>query len=343
MADCNQLRALIEASRRSAYDIAVIQESPPTLLPSLKQSLFRKLLKIIELTIFHIEIGHKIRAHRNSDAIVVHGFSTEFLIFTYISSLFWTKKVYFLTHHNIQQAFQNLFIKAIFKLYHSLGYCFIVNETTSILKGLGYNEPEIGRHVPLLHPVARVSASNLLSDEANQLKIGLIGKIRRGKQFSKTLPLLLELQKKLNFLLVIGTDDLSAFADMSPDGVRLINTSTKSDYFSVLASCDVIVLNYEKSNYFNRCSGVAADAIGVGTCVVCPDFPLMSNQINYPARVGVSYSNELELELALKEAMVLASTSKSESFESHYEERSIEKIADAFVQEIQSRIECHQS
>lgn len=125
MSDCNQLEIFNEAAKLSTYDIFVITGNEPKLFPYFKDLRLRKILKILELIICHIELGQKILKNKKKDAIIIHGFSTEFLIFTYLFSLFWTKNVYCLTHHNIQQAFQNQIIRLMFKMYHSLHYKFI--------------------------------------------------------------------------------------------------------------------------------------------------------------------------------------------------------------------------
>jgi hypothetical protein len=123
----------------------------------------------------------------------------------------------------------------------------------------------------------------------------------------ETLQLLLKIQKSIDFILIIGTDDLSPFTELEIDNnrIKLVNTSKKDDYHTTLTECDIIILNYEKSKYFYRCSGVAADAIGTKTFVLCPNFPLMNNQINYPTQVGISYENESDLETAIQQSLEL--------------------------------------
>jgi hypothetical protein len=352
MNNCNQFTIFNRVSELSTYDIFVVTGNEPKLFPQVKVSLFRKMLKVLELIVCHIELGRKILSNRDKEAIIAHGFSTEFLIFTYISSFFWAKNVYILTHHNIQQAFHNSAIRLVFEMYHNLGYRFIVNESSSALKNIGFSDQAISQHLSLLHPVVEVDLTRMSTNdpaieqlsnrEISRKKIGLVGKVRQGKQFSKTLDLLLKLQKSLDFLLVIGTDDFSSFSQINLDGAKLVNTSSEDNYFAVLASCDTIVLNYEKSKYFYRCSGVAADAIGTRTYVVCPNFPLMSHQLNYPAQVGILYENESDLETAIKKALELPPALENPAFESHHVERSIENISLAFANDIKLRIESSQ-
>jgi glycosyltransferase involved in cell wall biosynthesis len=348
MSDCNQLTIFNKVAEISPHDIFVITGNEPKLFPNLENLPLRKILKVIELAVCHANLGKAILNNKNRDAIIIHGFSTAFLTFTYFFSLFWAKNIFCLTHHNIQQAFQSPLMRLMLKMYHVLGYRFIVNETPSVLKNIGFSNQEIDQHLSLLHPVFRVASSSIFtsdkeigqigSNEIKKRKIGLVGKVRREKQFDKTLNLLLELQEKLDFLLIIGTDDLSPVDNMKLDGVKLLDTSTKDNYLSVLALCDVVVLNYEESNYYYRCSGVAADAIGVGSYVVCPSFPFMSHQLNYPNQVGILYNNESDLEMAIQQALELVPTSENTAFESHYATRSIENLALILTKDIESRI-----
>ena len=349
MSDCNQFTIFNKTAALSKYDVYVLTGNEPNLFPNFKQPLARKIIKILQLIICHIELGRKILKNKHRDAIIVHGFSTEFLMFTYIWSLFWTKNIYILTHHNIQQAFHSSIISTIFKIYHALGYKFIVNETSSILQNIGFSDRESDRHLSLLHPVVGIDTSVYLDNNkeiakltslgGGRKKIGIVGKIRQGKQFSKTLDLLLKLQDKLDFLLIIGTDDLSTAVDLKSERLELVDTASRENYFSVLAACDIVVLNYEESKYLYRCSGVAADAIGTRTYVVCPNFPLMSHQLNYPAQVGVLYNNESDLETAIRHTLQLVPADRNTAFESHYVERSIENLALVLDREIAARIE----
>jgi hypothetical protein len=323
------------------YDVRIITGNELRFFPGNDNFVIRKILKVFALVASHIGLGRKILESKDADALILYGFSTEFLFLTFLSSL-WTKNVYLLIHHNIQQARQNSFMKFMLKIYHHLKYKFIVNETSSVLQDLGYKEAEIYQHLSLPHPVIKVndtSDSNLFNnDESKKKKVGIVGKIRKGKKFSDSLSLLMKISKELNIVLVIGTDDFSYFNDTILQDVKLIDTSNNDSYLTALSSCDVAVLNYEESKYFYRCSGVAADAISVQTYVVCPDFPLMSSQVNYPTQVGVLYKNEVELESALHQALELTVNSDRAVFESHYAERSPAKFASILDQAIKARV-----
>lgn len=326
---------LIESAKISKNDICIIIGDEPKLFTS-SNPVIRKFVKAIALMISHVNLGIKINKHKDKDAIIVYAFSTEFLLLSFLVSLR-TKNVYLVNSHNIQQAYESPIMNWLLKLYHRLGYKFFVLETSAILMDLGYQEKDLARHVSLPHSV--MSSENIDNNVELQIskkkKIGIIGESRQGKKFSRTLDLMLTISRKLDVVLAIGTNDFSCFDGMDLEGVELIDTSTNDAYMSALSACDAIVLNYEKSKYFYRCSGVAADAISVKTYVVCPDFPLMSSQVNYPAQVGVVYQDEQDLEIALRQALELTSNSDQSGFESHYRERSIIKAASIIDRAIQ--------
>ena len=331
---------LIESAKLSKHDICIITGNAPSIFPKINNVLLQKVFKIITLIINHIDLGRKINQSKDKDAVIIYAFSTEFLFFSFLVS-FWTKNVYLVNNHNIQQAYQSSVMNLILKIYHYLKYKFIVLETSAILIDLGYQKQEVEQHISLPHSVVNsinsANKSELFDDrEMSKKKVGIIGESRKGKNFSNTLDLMLKISKNLDILLIIGTDDFSCFDDMDLQGIKLINTSTNDAYMAALTACDVVVLNYEKSKYFYRCSGVAADAIAVQTYVVCPDFPFMSSQVNYPAKVGVVYEDETDLELALQQALALTLDPDKSAFESHYMQRSLAKTAAILDQAIQA-------
>jgi hypothetical protein len=63
----------------------------------------------------------------------------------------------------------------------------------------------------------------------------------------------------------------------------------------------------------------------------------MSSQIKHPTPVGVLYDQESDLEMVLKQALELAPSEDNTAFDSHYTERSIEKMVSVLDQAIQTR------
>ena len=337
MSDCNHLRVFNEFAKTTDLNIAVLTGTILEIFPHVRNSSLRKIFKGLSLLICHINIGKEINKSRDKDVIIVHGFSTEFLWCTYLYSLFRTRSVFFLTHHNIQQAYNNKILKILFKVYCFLGYRFILNETCSVLEEFEFNCSEINRHISMLHPVLEYNNSVFSThhDDNSIKKVGIIGKFGKGKKILENLNRLLALQDSMNFSLIIGTDNLNYFGDIDLGKAKLISTSRREDYLSALALCDVVVLGYERSQYFFRCSGVAADAISCKTYVVCPDFPLLNSQTNHPSKVGVLYDSDSSLEYMLQEALQLVSSDNNSAFEKHHYERSIKNVTDKLAQDIE--------
>lgn len=334
----NLFISINEAIHSLPYDVIFLADGVYDLTKYSSNKQIKKLLNALALVIHFAKVGIIIFQKRNLKAIVLYGFSTEFLWITYLCSIFNSRNVYLIVHHNIQQASQHKLMRWLMKLYYKLGYNFIVHETLLPLKDIGFCDKELSRYCALLHPINPVisqpnqnSSIDMLLSSDDRIKIGVVGNIRKGKSFHQTVKILSALKEELNFSLIIGTNDVSQF---SYEDAIIIDTSTYDNYILTLLLCDIIVLNYEESEYFFRCSGVAADAIGAKCYIVCSDFPLMSYQISYPKQIGTTYKDTLDIKIALKATIALGKPSENKLFEDHYIERSTEKIAsvlDAFI------------
>lgn len=343
---CSQLKVLYKIAEISRYNISVFTGDERKFQEALKHFLIpKKILKILTLALCHVDLGFKIFKVRNNDAILIHGFSTEFLFLTIIASGFLKNKVYFLTHHNIQQAYQNHLIRILFKAYADFGCRFIVNEDAGVLKHLGFTEIMVQRHATMLHPILdRLSELSHITElitngkkKTEKVLIGVIGRIRSGKKIQEIIEPLLSLKNKYNYDVLVGTDDLSSFKGFDSAAIRLVNTSTRPEYIKALSLCDIIILNYDKEKYFYRCSAVAADAVGLKTYVVCPDYPFLRNQLGFPAQVGTVFDHE-NMEQAIQQALNLVKNSQELEFGEHYSIRSVETISQTLAQEIESNI-----
>jgi glycosyltransferase involved in cell wall biosynthesis len=73
------------------------------------------------------------------------------------------------------------------------------------------------------------------------------------------------------------------------------------DYWSTLAGFDVAVFYYERESYEYRTSGIVADAIACGTPVICPNYPVMARQVNWPEPMGKVYETLAELPALIAE------------------------------------------
>jgi hypothetical protein len=317
--------SLCETARLSQYDVSVVIVPEPQFAKRRRAGWQRHCLKVLSLGLKHMRVGTQITIGKGQDAVIVPDFSTEFLWLTYLFSGFRTRNVYVLVHHNVQQALHHPLIRGMLKIYSNLGYKFILNETLSPLKDLGYHTPENLGHAVLLHPVQAEAIA--IAPPSAIPKVGIVGSVRKGKRFAETLALLQQLQTRLDFTLVLGIDAPEQFQHLASDRLCVMDTGSHAQYLAAIAHCDVIVLNYDESQYRYRCSGVAADAIGCRTYVVAPDYPMIRHQLIHPVPVGVLYEDESALETALTQAIALPPTATNPAFEQHYADRSAVGLA----------------
>jgi hypothetical protein len=317
--------SLCETARLSQHDVRVVIVPEPQLAKRRLAGWQRHCLKVLSLGLKHMRVGTQIAIGKAQDAVILPDFSTEFLWLTYLFSGFQTRNVYVLVHHNVQQALHNPLIRGMLKVYSGLGYKFILNETLAPLRDLGYHKPEERGHAVLLHPV---QAESIAATQPEAIpKVGIVGSVRKGKRFAETLALLQQLQTQLDFTLVLGIDAPEQFQHLANDRLCVMDTASHAQYLAVIAHCDVIILNYDESQYRYRCSGVAADAIGCRTYVVAPDYPMIRHQVMSPSPVGVLYQDESALESALTQALALPTTATNPAFDQHYADRSAAGLA----------------
>jgi hypothetical protein len=64
------------------------------------------------------------------------------------------------------------------------------------------------------------------------------------------------------------------------------------------------VTDYEKESYYYRTSGVISDAGSSGCYIIAPDYPVIRNQVKYPAEIGATFQSFADLDKLLNEAIV---------------------------------------
>jgi hypothetical protein len=140
-------------------------------------------------------------------------------------------------------------------------------------------------------------------------------------------------QGRLTAHLILGCPDRQMLAPWHEE-FELIDTGDAAGYAAALDRCDVVILNYRQDRYYYRVSGVAADAIARRAIVVCPDFPLMRNQLTQPLPVGTLFGSLGDLERAIHEALTLGLGTQPDAWSTHEAARgpaAIAAILDRFV------------
>lgn len=141
------------------------------------------------------------------------------------------------------------------------------------------------------------------------IKIGIVGALRSEKGIESTLT---EIEK----LDLTKIDDDVIFEVGVPYEDMLIlrhkfhrftfrDTSNDACYHSFIASCDIIIFNFQKLDYQLRHSGVLVDAISHQCISIVPKLPLLESIVTSPKRIGVIRENAQALEISIAEAISL--------------------------------------
>jgi len=288
-------------------------------------------LKALARIVEHIRMAQYIsQLDHGHDAVLYTMFLNIPAFFTFLFSGFRSKNVYLLAHF-VQQCRENRFYVWLFKFYIFLGYKFFVFEDASLLAREGLTEKEMRSFFSIPHPAQDKTSLIAKVKSTKGKKVGLIGYTHPGKQSKQTLELLIRLQNEMSYDLILGTNDISAFKEIQFDDKTIfINTSSSKDYFAALAVCDVLVINYDKCRSYLRSSGVIADAIGTRTYCICPNYPILRQQLVWPTTVGKVFDTIDDLPRVLQEVLNWEDAKTNSAFDLHYQQRSAQTLARIF-------------
>ena len=251
----------------------------------------------------HLRLVGQLWRHRQADLILVREFLTA-LVFV-VWPLIWPlrRRVYFLVNHNLQEAHRRAFERTILRLLARTGFRFACLETTAGFAELGIAPEPV---LVLPHPLAGLAPAKA-EEGSDEPMVGVIGAMRAEKGSEEILAALARLRAegRLKARLLLGCPEADVRAVWRARGFEVIDTGGDAAYRAALARCDVVVLNYRRDRYLYRASGVAADALARRTAVVCPDFPLMRQQLSVPAKVGAVFDGIGGLEAAVRDALAL--------------------------------------
>jgi glycosyltransferase involved in cell wall biosynthesis len=99
--------------------------------------------------------------------------------------------------------------------------------------------------------------------------------------------------------LVVASHFHKPLHSIAGHGTELWPLTNDEDYWSALVGFDVAVFYYDRGAYEYRTSGIVADAIACGVPVICPNFPVLVRQVNWPAPLGLVYETLSELPVLL--------------------------------------------
>ncbi|HKL20616.1 MAG TPA: hypothetical protein VJ904_02345 [Tichowtungia sp.] len=216
---------------------------------------------------------YKIRQRR----MVVREFSTLPLLLVF--PLLWPlrKKLYFLINHNLQWAARDPLERFGLAILARLGARWALFESRLSLRpqvsdrfGLSSEKTMVLPHPVLQSP----PVEGCPKGGEGASVVGVAGYYRPEKGIDELVGLLKETCPEFEILLGLPNPEAAAHLD-----VETVSTASETDYFNMIARCDVLVFNGEKDSYFYRASGPVADAAACRTAVVAPDFPVLGKQV----------------------------------------------------------------
>jgi len=303
------LQPLLEAAARTRARVAVLRvpmhwRGRPWLSGRLEV-----LLKAAWFLLPHGRLVGQLWRRRDHDLIVVREFLTALLIVVW--PLIWPlrARVHFLINHNLQEAHRRGLERRVLRLLHRTGCRFACFETTAGFAELGI-VPDDARFLVIPHPLAGAPAARPAPAPGTPPVVGVIGAVRAEKGSAALLEALLRLreQGRLAARLLLGCPEAEVLAHWQARGFEALDTARREAYLAALDRSDLVILNYQRERYQYRPSGVAADALARGAAVVCPDFPLMRQQLSVPAAVGAVFAGPDDLPAAVERALALRPT-----------------------------------
>jgi hypothetical protein len=303
------LQPLLEAAARTRAKVAVLRvpmhwHGPPWLSGRLEV--------VLKAALFlgpHFGLVGRLWRRRDHDLIVVREFLTALLIVVW--PLIWPlrARVHFLINHNLQEAHRRGLERRVLRLLHRTGCRFACFETTAGFAELGI-VPTAARFLVIPHPLPGAVVIRPAPAADLPAVVGVIGAVRAEKGSQAMLETLLRLQAegRLPARLLLGCPEAEVLAQWRERGFETIDTARREDYLAALDRSDLVILNYQRERYEYRPSGVAADALARGAVVVCPDFPLMRQQLTTPAAVGAGFTTPDDLASAIAAALALRPT-----------------------------------
>ena len=290
----------------------------------------------------------KILLSNNNQKVLVREFSTFYLFFIFPLVFIARKKFIYIVNHNLQIAQNSFLQKIILRFLYKIGTRFLFFESS---KGMHTIRKIPNNHQEIIIPFfisqgkkTYINDDNKFIKKINQFKfqnnilITIPGRPSFSKGSSKLLKYLIhyiEHNKNSNFRFLIPTslyklinlnNPIKEYFFCPPD-------DTQENYNIMISLSDIALFNYESRYYYYRHSGVILDCLSMKTTVICPNFPLLYNMVNYPVNVGITFEKLNSIEKIL-ENNINTAWLNSINWEKYLEERDVKKVAKQIVSKV---------
>jgi len=237
----------------------------------------------------HLKLAVRLILAPKSVNIFVREFITIPLLIT--TPLWWHRRnrILFLSNHNIQFAYNKLSHRIALTLLVKGGIRIVALELPYYeLIGIRKCSNEIVFPFPItFHPYKRQHR------ERRKLRVGVLTSFRREQRAEELIDHLSEVcsTESRNWELAVASRSQGHLNNVVTKIHVSLPLESDEDYWSAISSFDVIVLSYDRTAYEYRTSGVITDAIACAVPVICPDYPILARQVNWPAKMGLVYRN----------------------------------------------------
>jgi hypothetical protein len=169
----------------------------------------------------------------------------------------------------------------------------------------------------------------------DKIRIGVVGMMRKNKPITNIFHLLRDFSKSnQNCEVIIGTPFWQKPDYLDDFGFAIYDTSLRGDYLKLLRSIDILVTDYSKIGHYYRASGIISDAGSSGCFIICPDYPVIKNQISWPVQIGFSYTCHDEIIPLIKKAIKFIHENGQDNHWMWREKRSIESVAKILLKDV---------
>jgi hypothetical protein len=261
----------------------------------------------------HIAMGLRAFNLKDIDSIFVFELYNQHLFFLLPLLALTGKEVFLSLHGNQQFAMTSqikflglMYLKAYLKLFKNLKI--ITLEIDDDVLPEKFRLPDSSKYI-IPHPIISEAKPKLLPGERlpnnSKIKIGVVGLIREDKPIAKIIEKLQHYiaSSQHNCELIIGTPFWQKPNYLEQIEATFYNTTQEENYLKVLTEIDILVIHYEKDRYYYRTSGVISDAASCGCYIIASDYPVIKHQVNWPIKIGATFSNFDEIGQLLDEAI----------------------------------------
>ena len=310
----------------------------------------RKINRAIQFFYYVIFAFHilKIILINKNQKVLVREFSNFYLFFLFPLVFLARKKLIYIVNHNLQIAQNSLLQRLFLKFLYRIGTRFLFFESSQgmqTIRKIPNKQQEI--IVPFFISKEDKIAFDFdakLTTKINELKlknnilIAVPGRPSISKGSSKLLEYLVEFLKQnpnsnFRFLLSRSLYELIKKNNSIKQYFFCPIDDSHKYYKQIIALSDVALFNYESKYYYFRHSGVILDCLSMKTAVICPNFPLLFNMVNYPVNVGLTFEKLNSLENIL-ENNINNTWLNAINWERYFEDRDVKKIAKQIVSKV---------